>query len=447
MGLNTIHRTSLPYRILYFFARFFFGLYYRRFIIVGRENIPKDVQIIFASNHQNALMDALSILFGYGKPVVFLARADMFKKQFFARLLYFVKILPVFRPRDGMDSMSQNYETFSRTAKVLKAGLPIGILPEGTHSPIKKLQPLKKGICRIAFLTAETEEFKSEIMIVPMGVDYTHYSRAGTDLLLQYGKPIPVSEYYSLYQENPQKAITQLRDRLSLAIHNLMIDARNEEFYQTYLRLSSMLPQPQAPHLHEARVASFYQTQSLINKLDEQLPENKEWMEQLSSQTSAYFKKLRLLGLRDRLLQQKPPSLLTLILNTLLSLIAMVVHIPGMLFNYIPYKLPVLLAAKVRDKQFVATLHYGFGLVLFFFWYLIAAIVILLISGSLMSTLLVLVIAALSGIFSFYHYSRIKALVGSYRLWNLKRKNNQLKDLLEKRSQIMSALKEKQIIS
>lgn len=443
MGLNTIHRTTIAYRLLSFSAGFFFRLFYRRFIILGKENLPQGKQMIFASNHQNALMDALAMLFAYGKPVVFLARADIFKKKMIARILYFLKILPVFRPRDGAETMNQNYETFQRTSKVLMSGVPIAILPEGTHSPIKKLQPLKKGICRIAFMTAETEGFQSEIMIVPIGIDYTHYSRAGTDLLLIYGKPIAVSEFYPLYQENPQKAILHLRDKLGTAISGLMIDVRQERFYKTYIRLSEMIEIEGSQGPRDKRIKSYTETREFFHQLDAVVAEDSEWIQKLKQETDAYFISLQRNGLREKTLHGGIPKLPGLITEFLLSLILLPVHIFGMFFNYLPYKLPVVLTKKVRDKQFLASLHYGYGFVFFLLWYLLAGLVLLFTTSLLIATL-TLIVAALSGLFSFYHYLHLQRLVGRFRLWSLyKFKKASFKQLIQLRESILGTIDQK----
>lgn len=447
MGLQNIEKASVFYKLLSVSAKFFFNLFYRRFIIVGRENIPEGQQVIFAANHQNALMDALAMLFAYGKPVVFLARADIFKKPVIAGILYFLKMLPVFRPRDGAETMNQNYETFHHTARVLKAGLPIAILPEGTHSPIKKLQPLKKGICRMAFLTAESEQFSDEIMIVPVGIDYTQYSRAGTDLLLIYGKPIAVSEYYPLYQENPQKAIVQLRLKLSEAIQKLMIDVRQDQYFRTYMKLDQMVESKNNLNGHEARIAQFYETQSFVKKMDIVVADDPEWMKQVQKETQTYFNALKKNKLREKLLHQSLPASGGLLFSAIMSLILLPFHLWGMLFNYLPYKMPVVMARKVRDKQFLASLHYGYGFVFFLIWYLLAAVVIYLVINSVMSMMLVLVLSAFAGLLAFYHYLHLLRLRGRFSLWMLRRKSPATVDqLLEQREQILDLLKQKDLI-
>ncbi|MBW6491431.1 MAG: 1-acyl-sn-glycerol-3-phosphate acyltransferase [Lentimicrobium sp.] len=447
MGLNNIHKTSIFYRLLSFSAGLFFGLFYRRFIILGKENIPEGKQTIFAANHQNALMDALAMLFSYEKPIVFLARADIFKKKMVASILYFLKILPVFRPRDGAETMNQNYETFQRTSKVLMSGLPIAILPEGTHSPIKKLQPLKKGICRIAFMTAESEGFESEILIVPIGIDYTHYSRAGTDLLLIYGKPIPVSEFYHLYQENPQKAILQLRDRLSEAISALMIDVRQDRFYKTYMRLAEMIDTISSLNPRKKRIERFYETREFFKKMDTITTDDIEWTQKLKQDSDAYFILLKRNGLKEKLMHKRIPKLAGLIVSFLLSLILLPIHIFGMVFNYLPYKLPVILTKKVRDKQFLSSLHYGYGFIFSLLWYILTGLILFLTTKSLIITTLVLIVAAFAGLFAFYHYLHLQELKGRFKLWKLSQfKKGTFSQIIRLRESILETLNQKELL-
>ncbi|HOW31024.1 MAG TPA: 1-acyl-sn-glycerol-3-phosphate acyltransferase, partial [Bacteroidales bacterium] len=160
MNETRIYRPSIGYYLLYFYSYLYYHIFYRWVTINGRENIPHNTPIIFAANHQNALMDALAMLYARKGKVVFLARADIFKSKFVASLLHFLKIMPVYRMRDGYEALGQNEETFDNAANVLKHNTPIAMLPEGNHAGFKRLRPLKKGICRIAFMAEERSQFK-----------------------------------------------------------------------------------------------------------------------------------------------------------------------------------------------------------------------------------------------------------------------------------------------
>lgn len=70
---------------IYFFTKFFVDLSlktaYRKYQVEGRENIPTDGSVIWASNHTNALMDPLVLLAATDRQKVFMARADIFKTR------------------------------------------------------------------------------------------------------------------------------------------------------------------------------------------------------------------------------------------------------------------------------------------------------------------------------------------------------------------------------
>ena len=175
MSRNNIRKFSFGYELVYIISALFHRFYYRRFKVTDRQKIPKNSPVIFALNHQNALMDALAILYGIHGQKVFMARADIFRKKWTARLLYFLKILPAYRIRDGFHSVDQNKETFKEVIKVLEHNTPFCILPEGNHYGEKRLRPLQKGAARLAFLAEEANDFKLGLSIVPVGLDYSNY--------------------------------------------------------------------------------------------------------------------------------------------------------------------------------------------------------------------------------------------------------------------------------
>ena len=87
-----------------------------------------------------------------------------------------------------------------KTIDVLKNKNGLVILPEGDHAGFRRLRQLKKGICRVAFQSDEATGFNLKIKIIPVGIEYSHYSRFRQVLTVAYGKPIEVSEYHESIQ-------------------------------------------------------------------------------------------------------------------------------------------------------------------------------------------------------------------------------------------------------
>ena len=85
-----------------------FYLFYRRVSVFGAKNVPDRGPVIFTPNHQNALMDALAILCTKDRQPLFVARADIFQSQPIISILHFLRMLPIFRKRDGGSSSDNN---------------------------------------------------------------------------------------------------------------------------------------------------------------------------------------------------------------------------------------------------------------------------------------------------------------------------------------------------
>ncbi|MEG1909911.1 MAG: 1-acyl-sn-glycerol-3-phosphate acyltransferase, partial [Bacteroidales bacterium] len=108
IDFDTIEKHSKAYDLSKYLVNFQISpVYYKRLYVKGLENIPLDGRpMIIVSNHQNGLMDALSILASlpFKLHSVFLARADIFKKEKIAKILRWMRIMPVFRQRDGLEN-------------------------------------------------------------------------------------------------------------------------------------------------------------------------------------------------------------------------------------------------------------------------------------------------------------------------------------------------------
>ena len=181
------------YAFLRHYVDFCLRLAYRKIRYVGLEKVPSDGAVIYAPNHTNALMDALVILSMDRKQKVFVARADIFKNPKVAKILRFLKIMPIMRIRDGMDEVRKNTEIIHKSVDVLLDKVPFCILPEGRHQAKHSLLPLSKGIFRIALEAEEIMDGRLPLYIVPVGLEYGNFFRYRSTVLVQIGEPINVS--------------------------------------------------------------------------------------------------------------------------------------------------------------------------------------------------------------------------------------------------------------
>ena len=440
---KVIFRNLRVYRFLFNWAKLHHRLYYRKFTISGKENIPKNVPVIFAPNHQNALMDALAVLFSANRTVAFLARADIFKKPFVARLLNLIRMLPVYRIRDGFESLDMNKEIFEKTIQVLKSNTSLCVLPEGNHEGCKRLRSLKKGIFRIAFQAEESNSFHLNLHIVPVGIDYSNYFNAGSDLLVVFGKPIRIADYAVEYHDNPQKTINSLRTLLGECMKNIMIHIP-EDHYATISQVSAMF-EPFVWNVHKLKRHPYNKLiikQYIVQKCLEALKQDSNVFYQLDPLLASYNVNLKKLGIRDWLLVRKTPGFLHVSLDCLLSLLLLPLHIYGTITNYLPYKVPALIAKKIKDPHFKSSIQFGSSMILFPLYYLI---IILIFGFSVKWHILTLVFSIslpLSGMFAFYNYLHMLKLKGKIKTLYLQMTHNKDFEYLKNaRQQILDIIK------
>lgn len=186
-----------------------------RYLRFRGEDLPSDGAVILAPNHTNTLMDALVILAGRKGPTAFGSRADIFNRPAVAKILHFLRILPMVRGRDGLSHVKENYESFGQIDDVLEHGVPFCMFAEGTHHPGRELQPIKKGIARIALRSARNRP----TWIVPTGINYSHFFRYRGSAEVRYGKPVNINDFV---QQHPGLQEAQLLQELRSHIQEQM---------------------------------------------------------------------------------------------------------------------------------------------------------------------------------------------------------------------------------
>ncbi len=421
MGNKVQFKRPNVYKFLYAYISKAHRLYYKRLTIVGYEKIPEDTPVIFAVNHQNALMDALAVLFAARRPVVFLTRAYIFKKPLLANILNSLMMLPIYRIRDGVDSLNRNQEIFDNTVEVLKSNIPICILPEGNHEGRKRLRPLKKGIFRIAFQAEESILSGMGLQIVPVGLDYSDYFDPGADLTVVFGTPIKIADYMEGYHLNEQKTINALMNVLAESMRSVMINIPQEN-YQLIDKISEMY-EPNVWDTCNVKRQPFNKLtiqQYIIQKITEAFALHPARALELDALMTAYHTNLRKYNLDDSLLQQRQPRVVTLTIEALLTLVLFPLHLYGIIMNLIPMKVPLWLAAKIKDQHFKSSVNFGIGVLLFPVYYLIAISIFCLLTDGYLLKLVFGVTLPLTGLFAFYSHLHFLKLKKKIRLLRFK---------------------------
>ena len=422
MGKENIEKYSARYALLKQTVAFWHdNVFYRKIIVMGTENINPDDHLIFAPNHQNALMDALAVLFTHSGQPVFLARADIFKKKIVASLLYFIKILPVFRIRDGFSAVKANDEIFLKTIDVLKNKNGLVILPEGDHAGFRRLRQLKKGICRVAFQADEATGFKLKIKIIPVGIEYSNYSRFRQVLTVVYGKPVEVSEYHQLYKESPERALNELRNNISAGIKKVMVHIDSEDDYEAIDELRSII---NGRYSDKIKYPKLLRDRHLIDKLNRLKVTDPQTYKRICLLSLKVKNKAKELNITYGLLEKKkhPPG--WLIAGMAGLLLTFPVWLFGNIFTLTFLSLPELQIRKTKDLQFHSSIRFGISLALAFIFLPVYLVISLIIFSPWWLALLIFLTIPVAGIFAWNYNILFRRIIGGLRFLIYKKKKD-----------------------
>ncbi|MDR1155568.1 MAG: 1-acyl-sn-glycerol-3-phosphate acyltransferase [Bacteroidales bacterium] len=409
------------------FVRPTLRLFYRNIDVIGAKEVPDSGPVIFTPNHQNALMDALMILCTKDRQPVFVARADIFEKPLIIAILNFLRILPVYRKRDGGNSGDNNRETFDLILKTLRSRQAVGMMPEGTHSVIKRLRMLQKGVFRLAMQAQEEYGSRPMVRIVPVGLEYSDTGKFRSDVTVRYGKAIEVSDFYGQYVENPARAFKHMQDVLSEKMKEGMVNITGEPYYREIERLRVLYLRQAMQRLgldrHNAEHRLRAQ-QTMIAALQEYGQTNPDGMSALCLAVREYLTIIQKYSLRDWVVERQPYSLAGLLVQAVWIVPGIPFWILGMLFNYIPYKLSALASRKVKDPQFVSSVQFVAGMVAYPLYDLIMIVLMAVFVPCIWGKIIMPLLLIPLGLFAYQWYLAIKKLGARFRFWSGKRNQN-----------------------
>lgn len=328
---------------------------YRKVEVRGKENIPTDGAVIIAPNHCNTLMDALVILRAFDNETVFGARADMFNNAFIAKLMYFIRILPMVRQRDGLRNVLKNYETQEIIVDTLKNKVRFCMFPEGRHRPAHSLQTLGKGTFRAALAANAAFGEQMPVYIVPTGIEYGDYFRYRSTSLVTFGKPINVTETVKeLNLDNEAQIMDHLRKDLTARMSELITYLPFDENYDGKWALTKVRALDFKGSLYE----KMLNNRAIISDINAACEAEPEKMSEVLAKAAAFDKTRRKNGVSIYSFRKK-----NLALSVVGKGLVAILGLPYLLFSGI-VALPMwgiaeFLRNSIRDKAFRNTAIFG----------------------------------------------------------------------------------------
>ncbi len=314
---------SLFYHFLRNYLKFYGYIYFRDIKIYGKNNIPKKGGLLFSPNHQSAFIDPVLVASYNSGKILSLTRSDVFggPLQWF---LDAMEMLPIYRLRNGYSNLKKNEEIFEKCYKVLGKGKKMQMFSEGGLHTEYYLKRISKGSSRIAY-NAQKKYPNQNIYIIPVGINYGHHEKPRCSVQLVFGKAIKIKEYMNannLESEN----INFIRDSLQIEMENCLWLPKKDDDY--------------------------YFKKSLINK----------------KTTKMSFSKIKTLLKENHKNQNNLKKS-----HFIKSIIIRILTIP----NIIPIIISRKIINLIKDKDFIGSMKYGCGAIIFPIWWIILGLIIL----------------------------------------------------------------------
>lgn len=177
----------------------------------GKENIPKDTNCIFASNHRTNA-DPPLVSCGLKGKHSFMAKEELFKNKFFGWLIRNLGAFPVARGKGDMAVLDTAVER-------LENGYNLMIFPEGTRSKDGKVHRGHSGAAVIAARSGKP--------VIPVGIVFGEKLKFRTKIVVKYGEPIIPADYVEVSDTPNPRQLVKLKNRYMADI-KLLVEGEPE---------------------------------------------------------------------------------------------------------------------------------------------------------------------------------------------------------------------------
>ena len=417
--------------MIYKTIKLLFGLAVRLFFksieIEGQENIPKKGPLILVANHPNTLLDPVLVGVITKQQVGYVAMASLFNNPILARILTFLHVLPVVRKQDlKPGEKADNLTTFRKAHDYLRKGSTLAIFPEGASFYEMKLQELKTGTARIALSFEKSENYKGNLRIVPIAMDYSDSIQFRSSIKISVNPPILVSKYAEKFDQNESAAVHELTDEIreNLAQYIPQTAGKEQEelliklhtFYTTYIESEAKLKA-------DAK-RSLGLRYKLAEKINDLLLTNRSKCNDLKDGLECYFDLIATNRLSPGFFTEDffKKNQAYIIIGYIVKLMLLLpFYLYGLLINYIPYSLPLKVYKALKLKiEYKTSVELVVGLLVFpSFFAILTWIFSTYISSEIGFVALFILSLLLSGYLTIYYWSELKRFLRLCRFMQL----------------------------
>ena len=221
------------------FLRVAFRTYFRAIHVRGLESVPATGPVLLVANHPNTLLDPAILLHVLPRPIHFGAKHTLFKTPL-RPILDALGAIPIVRVQDDPRAMRQNLQAIGAYIDLLNQGGATAIFPEGLSQDDPHLAPMKGGAARIALQAEDKRDFKLNLRIVPVGLQFEPRRKFRGDAYVRFGEPFGVADLEGLYRDKRAAAFRAVTARIASALGELSFHVESTDHIRFVRRLTEV---------------------------------------------------------------------------------------------------------------------------------------------------------------------------------------------------------------
>jgi glycerol-3-phosphate O-acyltransferase / dihydroxyacetone phosphate acyltransferase len=379
--------------MLYFFLKLIIKIaikvFYKKIQVQNSQFLATGVPVIVVANHPNTFMDPILIALQIKQPLYFLSNGSVFTNPFTKWLWKQFQMIPIYRQKDaveGVDKAEANKKAFGKCFDFLAKKGSLLIFPEGSSITERRLREIKTGTARIALGAEFQNDFKLNLKILPIGINYSAPQKFRSEVFLNVGEPILLDTFKEKYNLDDHKTVNELTDQIEQSLQDLIIHIPNEESDKLAEKVEILFKNDlfrEYQFSNQNKAEDFEIVKEIVVAIEFHKKENPEKIQKIQTDINAYFQNLKRLNISDEAFTSKDQKDIFLAIFSTLSflILGFPLYLYGFLNNYLPYLLPSVIAEKFTDEEewhapimliagiFTFSIFYTVQIFLSFYWF------------------------------------------------------------------------------
>lgn len=323
----------LLYQFFRIFAFIGLRIFYRRRMVLGRENLRFSGPAVVVVNHPSTIMDVFNVCVEIRQNCYFLANYGLFKHPVSNWILRRMYCIPVKRKEDLPEGANRNNsEALDQSVGHIQNGGVLFIAAEGVSWMDRVVRPFKTGAARIALAAENNANWQSGVKFIPVGLSYSAPDQFRSEVIIQFGKPVHAAEWRTEWLSDPDKAVSDLSAHLQKTVSDLTLTVHEHELQPVADKLETV-----AENLFPRPKQEYFNFRKALIERNIRRPE-------LTGPLNTYFSQLEKSGVSDAGITPQKDGFF----QNLIVFAGAIPALAGRICWFVPFFIPKFVSRKLQ---------------------------------------------------------------------------------------------------